>query len=652
MSPRCLLLVVGLLFSAPLVLGQDQNAKSPPPGIKVADKDRKELLDGAAKLESDLASLLGSGGQKEGTARKYAPDVAIFAKAVRWALELDEVYKPTQLNDAQALLAEGRSRLDALRKEQTPWRQATGVVIRAYRSKIDGSIQPYAVAVPTDRPAQGGRLDIWLHGRSDTLTELAFLGQYIKQPKTLGTPPRTVTLSVYGRFCNAYKFAGETEVLEAMDHAVAEYGLSRDHVALRGFSMGGAGAWQLGAHHISKWAVVAPGAGFVETTEYAKVDAPGRTPPTEWERKMFRLYDVPGVVLNLANRPVYLYCGDEDPARWQGQKMMAAAKAAGFEIPELVGPKTGHKYHPEVKKQLDALVDAAAIKGRPSAPESVRLATFSLRYPEVDWVRVEGLEKHWELAIVEARRTDSRRIEVVTKGVTRLTLTPPAAWTKQGSLTVVIDGAEFNGALRFIKVGGKWADPRTLNMTAVGHRKRPGLQGPIDDAFMDAFVFVRPTGKSAHPATQAWVNREMALAIRKWKVNFRGEVRVVDDVDVTPALAASANLILWGDAGSNRVIARLADKLPVRWENGGVRLCGQAAEAAHHVPVLIYPNPEAPDRYVVLNSSYTFRQGSDLTNALQTPKLPDWALIDVREPPSVFLPGKVVGAGWFGEGWE
>ncbi len=38
-------------------------------------------------------------------------------------------------------------------------------------------------------------------------------------------------------------------------------------------------------------------------------------------------------------------------------------------------------------------------------------------------------------------------------------------------------------------------------------RKAPGLQGPIDDAFMDAFVFVRPTGKPLSDALGAWAQR-------------------------------------------------------------------------------------------------------------------------------------------------
>ena len=46
-----------------------------------------------------------------------------------------------------------------------------------------------------------------------------------------------------------------------------------------------------------------------------------------------------------------------------------------------------------------------------------------------------------------------------------------------------------------------------------------------------------------------------------------------------------------------------------------------------------------------------FRQGSDVTNALQTPKLPDWALIDLTVPPSAQWPGKVTDAGFFDEGW-
>jgi hypothetical protein len=36
---------------------------------------------------------------------------------------------------------------------------------------------------------------------------------------------------------------------------------------------------------------------------------------------------------------------------------------------------------------------------------------------------------------------------------------------------------------------------------------------------------------------------------------------------------------------------------------------------------------------------------------LQTPKLPDWAIVDITVPPSAQWPGQVNAAGFFDEGW-
>ena len=45
--------------------------------------------------------------------------------------------------------------------------------------------------------------------------------------------------------------------------------------------------------------------------------------------------------------------------------------------------------------------------------------------------------------------------------------------------------------------------------------------------------------------------------------------------------------------------------------------------AGTHAPVLIYPNPLNPKKYVVINSGFTFREFDYLNNARQIPKLPD-----------------------------
>jgi hypothetical protein len=61
-------------------------------------------------------------------------------------------------------------------------------------------------------------------------------------------------------------------------------------------------------------------------------------------------------------------------------------------------------------------------------------------------------------------------------------------------------------------------------------------------------------------------------------------------------------------------------------------LQGPIDDASWCVPDLVYPNPLHPDRYVVLNSGFTFAPYGNMSNAMQTPKLPDWAVQDVRVP--------------------
>jgi hypothetical protein len=183
-------------------------------------------------------------------------------------------------------------------------------------------------------------------------------------------------------------------------------------------------------------------------------------------------------------------------------------------------------------------------------------------------------------------------------------------------------------------------------------RKRHGLQGPIDDAFMDSFLMVRPTGKPLNEKVGAWAAAEMKHAVEHWRKQFRGDARIKDDGEITDADVAAHNLVLWGDPSSNKVLAKIADKLPVRWGADKVTLGEQSFAAAHHVPVLIYPNPLNPKRYVVLNSGFTFREYDYLNNARQVPKLPDFAVIDVLTPPSSRHPGAVAAAGFFDEEWK
>jgi hypothetical protein len=70
------------------------------------------------------------------------------------------------------------------------------------------------------------------------------------------------------------------------------------------------------------------------------------------------------------------------------------------------------------------------------------------------------------------------------------------------------------------------------------------------------------------------------------------------------------------------------------------------------MPILIYPNPLNPDRSILLNSGFTFREYAYLNNARQIPMLPDWAIVSATEGRGPQLPGKILTSGFFDERWQ
>jgi len=258
--------------------------------------------------------------------------------------------------------------------------------------------------------------------------------------------------------------------------------------------------------------------------------------------------------------------------------------------------------------------------------------------------------------------TEDETIRIKTNNVTALRLSfPPGHWPGplQGPVFVKIDGDILVGPLaksdrswRFELVqtpnGWRAADDDQADRL----RKRPGLQGPIDDAFLDSFMFVLPKNKSPDPAVQKWIEAESEHAMLRWRKHFRGEIRKINEDELTEQTIADSNLIVFGDPRAGGLADKIAGELPMTWDDAVIKIGQQQVDAAGRVAVMIYPNPLNPNRYVVLNSGFTFREYDYLNNARQTPKLPDWALIDITGGATSRLPGVVEAAGFFDETWQ
>ncbi|MEZ5362387.1 MAG: prolyl oligopeptidase family serine peptidase [Bryobacterales bacterium] len=639
----CLLAGAGVYLSA-------QEAQ---PSHRPTDVELEMLGVQTRALGRDVAALRASGADDA-----LLVDVEVYHKACEWMLRYpEEYYRKIYIHDALDVAAEGRRRAAALAKGETPWLTTPGRIARGYRSQVDGSVQPYIVDVPPGYDGKPLRLDVVLHGRNSRLNEVSFLTSAAR-PRA-GTPkPDYLQLEVYGRTNNAYRWAGEADVFEAMAAVERNYRVDLDRVVLRGFSMGGAGTWQIGLHHPDRWVAMEAGAGFTDTLVYTKNSLPADVP--EWQKRAMHIYDAVDYSVNARTLAVVGYGGEIDPQLQAAVNIREALARDGAQFrPDglnfttdslnavfLVGPDTPHRFHPDSKARSNAFLDAAVAHGR-QTPDKVRFVTRTTRYAQSFWVRVDGLERSYDEAEVVAERKDGT-IVATTRNVSRLVFEDAGAITR-----VEIDGrtleppAQHSAVLWLGKSAGNWALYESqAAMRGSPRVKRPGLQGPIDDAFTQPFLVVAPSGKAWNAAANRAALTRMEIFRQEYPKWLRADTPLKTDAAVTNADIADHNLILFGDPGSNALIARVLDGLPLRWTREAFELGGRSYGSGEALPVLIFPNPLNPDRYVVLNSGHTFHAPEFRgTNALLYPRLGDWAVLPVDG-------GAPLTAGFFDESWH
>lgn len=597
-------------------------------------------------------------------AARFLQDVQIYHKAADWILRHEEFYRPAFAEHTLQALQTGIERAQALAGEpqapQPPWLQGTGTVILAYRSQVDGSLQPYALTLPAEvdpRAAKRWPLHVKLHGRGGTLNEVSFIRSHDGKPLPEGQD--WIQLDVFGRVNNAYRWAGETDVFEAVADVKRRFRIDEQRITLWGFSMGGAGAWHLGLHHPSVWSSAGAGAGFVDFYKYQSVNKP----LPEYQHKTLHIYDAVDYAVNAFTLPFITYGGEMDKQLAASLQMQQAAAEEGVEIPVLIGKGMGHKFDDDSLAKFMEFHAAHARKGRPTFPgrKEIRFITWTPKYNVCEWAAIEEMTEIYEPARLESIAGDDGSLSLETSNVDALRI------ARGVNDTITVDGEgpfslsdAADGLLPdvyLVRRDDAWtvlSYEQSLEFPSnPQRRKRHNLQGPIDDAFMLPFVCVRGTGEPWSTPHQQWADWTLDRFEREFDKWMRGRVPIVDDADITDEQIASRNLVLFGDPGSNALIARVLNELPIGWTREELTVNGATYDPDSHGIALIFPNPLNPARYIVINSGMTMHEKDfKASNAWLFPKLGDVAVQKFAANDGGGFDETVEWAGLFDTSWE
>ena len=467
---------------------------------------------------------------------------------------------------------------------------------RTFISKIDGSVQYFAVnPAQAGDPAEGKALVLSVHGASvEALNQAA--SYHGKKWANIVSPTNR---RPYGFDWEDW---GRDDAMEVLDIAQQRYNADPSRIYLTGHSMGGHGAWHLGALFPDRFAAIAPSAGWISFWSYAIREKSGAVSPVQ--QMLLRSLAL-GRTMDLAENykqlGVYILHGGADDVvpPQQSRTMVEHLQKFHKDFVYHEEPGQGHWWDLSDEPGADCvdwppLFDFLARHARPGK-ERIRRIRFITANPGVsavnNWVAVEA-----QIEPLKASKIDIRvdpgmgRFIGSTHNISLLSL-DLSVLDNEGPTTVQLDGQRIENIPRqsdriwLAREQGKW---RVAGRPPLSH-KGPHRYGPFKEAFKNRFIFVYGTGGDA--AENRWAFEKARYDAEYFWYQGNGSVDVVPDHEFDPMADVDRSVILYGSSDTNGAWAPLLSNSPVQVYNGRIVVGEKTINGRDFGCLFIRPRP-------------------------------------------------------------
>jgi dienelactone hydrolase len=489
--------------------------------------------------------------------------------------------------------------------------------VRTFISGIDGSVQYFAVT-PRRPPGEGRppyddapALVLSLHGASVEATGQAEAYEQKDWAHIVAPTNRRP-------FGFDWEDWGRLDALEVLDLASERFGADPSRTYLTGHSMGGHGAWQLGAHFPDRFAAIGPSAGWISFFSYGGLSTPsGDSPIHDAFARAASPSDTLALIDNYAGLGVYILHGDADDnvpvSEAREMRTRLGAFHPNFAYFERAG--AGHWWGNECV-DWPPMFAHFRFNARPERLDGVRFVTAA---PGVSatcrWATVlEQVEpmkpSRIDLALDAAAGAISGRTENVARLALSLAMaqrtvtragegaepTESLAPTPGAPLSITLDEQtleltpeRLDTPIYLSRLSGTWA----LDAGPHSDRKGPEREGPFKAAFRRRAILVY--GTAGNEAENAWSFAKARFDAETFKYRGNGAFEVISDRELLGAPAGSAladpdrNIILYGNSDTNAAWPSVLGGDDLELTREVVRIGSGRHEAGDHALLALRP---------------------------------------------------------------
>ena len=619
-----------------------------------------------AGLQAERKKVEGELKAAEQKAGRSLPHAALAVeKAALWLQEADPpnaFTAGTLGRTVHELLEESRQHLAVESAGKDPWAGKTGYIERAYVSRVDESAQPYFVLVPSAaekalaEPQGKARfpLVVFLHGYVPTYYKNHwwtpfgdFNASFEKFGAFLAIP--------FGRSNSDFAGVGEVDVLDVVALMKRLYPIDEDRVYLYGYSMGGLGAYTIGAHYPDLWAGGIILAGWADSP--LLMGTRGIETLHPFKQFLIRMIQPIDLCENFGNMPLRLFHGDADqivPLE-QARKMEKRLQDFGCDA-KMTVLKGNHWSGLEVMSDEGPLQWLLQQK-RNMQPAQARLKNYSLSFGknrDVRVLHVTGTLEPFYLAWEFEGKTVSVRQMSGPLGTF-------SAYRKGQEKLQLPDGVKGFEAFYPYNTGDGFPscvalpdwDRVKFEEGWCPYWKNPARCGPVKEVTCGPFIIVYGTSGGAEATAR--LKKQAEDFCEEWYAFAKGRPAVKADKDVTPEEIKAKNLWLFGEEQENALHAAAAKtgKLPIQAKDGQVKIGGKTASLKGRGLLYIYPSPlegAGSSSSVVVAAGISY--GAHLPTNHKYDLIPDLILFEDRADSDGTGTNAPLVAGFFDGKWQ